>query len=146
MDGEKLSIVHQYVDGYSSLSGLTSTVKSLTVKVADIESCATEISKDGFSDVTTVPFVRGAKSPRRRVLAPLTDVTTVRMARVRRCFIDGWICGGMYVSVSNTVNVTGLHKYKVCFGDLQMFIKNFVKLLIFGRSGVILGDWWRISG
>lgn len=50
----------------------------------------------------------------------------------------------MYVCVPNTVNVTGLHKYKVCFGDLQIFIKNFVKLLIsghFGRFGVIGGGF-----
>lgn len=52
----------------------------------------------------------------------------------------------MYVCVPNTVNVTGLHKYKVCFGDLQIFIKNFVKLLILGRIGANWGDWWRISG
>lgn len=50
----------------------------------------------------------------------------------------------MYVCVSNTVNVTGLRKYKVCFGDLQIFIKNFVKLLILGRFGAIWGNLGRL--
>lgn len=47
----------------------------------------------------------------------------------------------MYVSVSNTVNVTGLRKYKVCFGDLQIFIKNFVKLLIWGELGRLVENF-----